>query len=416
MTNEEKIAMYECNIEGFIKEFRSNNHRNLEDAFGNAMVYFLKYGLDEESTTCDLEELIYVFRNEVAKYIAKYQLESNPDNLLDLHAGDNNAVFQQFFKDPVEFLRISIESMDKIAANPNEKDPDIIKYTNDYNKNIDNLVSLLKNPETKRDFETYERGKNNAYFVVEALDDYFSHGEDKNGINDTFNKQKAGFFENLFGTTSNEYKNFKHAFDNYRNVDHQAHGDSSLLEAAAMRYLRHKFPNLKDDELPTMEQISKLSGAGKERASFCLKTIETIHIQEQANKMIDAVNEIDKKLPTNEEIENFKNQVNINEEYKDPLIVENINEEYKDAIENINEEYVNPLIVEDINKEYKDQLKVVDDVNLEFVPKSEVNINADFHEQLKKDSGDVNEVENDLDDDAPDLNKVEIESEKENKI
>ena len=386
MTNEEKKALYECSIEGFIKEFRSTNHRNLEDAVANSMLYLTKYGIDEKSTTCDLEELIYTIRNELAIYVAKYQLESDPNDLTDLHAGDDNPVFQQFIKDPINFLRVSVESMGKVPYDPENQDEDYKKYTDLVNKNIDTLVALLKSADTKRNFEVYERDKNDTKYVISSLDDYFSNDDEVNGIEQSFAKQKAGFFEGLFGTTSKEYKDFKIAFDNYRNIDHQLHGDKEALENAAMNYLKHKFPNLKDDKLPTMEQISKLSGAGKERAKFCLKTIESLRLQAQANKMVDAVKKIDMKLPTDEEIENFKSQVNINEEYKDPLIVEDINKEYEGVIENINEEYVGAVVVEDINK-----------------------INDDFQEKLKNDSNDVSEENKDnLDDDAPDMNKVEL--------
>ena len=109
-------------------------------------------------------------------------------------------------------------------------------------------------------------------------------------ISASFTKQKAGFFEKLFNTTSEEYNNFKSAYANYKNPDHELYGNDEYLKDAAMGYLKHKFPNLKKDELPTEEQIAKLGGAGKERALFCLNVVktydETHDLQEQADKIV----------------------------------------------------------------------------------------------------------------------------------
>ena len=98
----------------------------------------------------------------------------------------------------------------------------------------------------------------------------------------------------MFKTTSPEYESFKQAYADFNNKYNPLYGNAGDLKFFAMNYLKHKFPNLKDGELPTEKQIESLSGAGKERASFCLSVVETYNenhlLQEQANKIIENFN------------------------------------------------------------------------------------------------------------------------------
>ena len=65
--------------------------------------------------------------------------------------------------------------------------------------------------------------------------------------------------------------------------------NDEYLKDAAMGYLKHKFPNITEDKLPTEEQIAALGGAGKERANFCLNVVkvykDTHDLQQQATNI-----------------------------------------------------------------------------------------------------------------------------------
>ena len=110
-------------------------------------------------------------------------------------------------------------------------------------------------------YREYEKNAKKNQLFVTALSAKLAINDST--ISASFNKQKAGFFEKIFNTTSEEYNNFKAAFNNYYDEKHELYGNDEYLKDAAMGYLKHKFPNITEDKLPTEEQIAALGGAGK---------------------------------------------------------------------------------------------------------------------------------------------------------
>ncbi len=302
MTKEQEKFLYGCTIEGFINDFNSAVFGNATDTINSAIAYILKYNMHLDYTDCDLKELIFTARNEVAKAIARKQLEKDPNDLGNMQSGMANEEVKHFLNDPVDYLYtkfidekenyvdkefIEMIHLDHPRINPKERE----------NYYLESCLSArvigfdCSTTEFRREYKNYEKNiaKNQIFTSLLCA----KLAVDDNTVSASFNKQKAGFFEKLFNTTSEEYNNFKAAFANYNNKDHALYGDDKYLKDAAMGYLQHKFPNLEEGKLPTLEQIASLGGAGKERANFCLKIVETYNenhdAQIQADKLLNAI-------------------------------------------------------------------------------------------------------------------------------
>ena len=349
MKPQKSKLLFECSIPHFIKEFRSTKHRNIEDAIVYSMMYLLRYGADQRYTNCDLHELIYNIKNELARYVAKDQIDAKTTDATDLCQGDeNNKTLQHLFRDPMGFMKIMLEHdqtnlYNNLEIDDNEVEEYALKITN----SKANLIGMLGNNTIKRMYDNFERDKDNNYDLKNTFESKFPKG--RNSINSSLNKQKPGIFERLFKTTSEEYGNFKAAYQNFNNPSHQLAGNTEVLRGAAMGYLRHKFPGLKEGKLPTEREISRLGGTGKERASFCLKIVQSIddenEIQAQANLMLSSVKNMD--LPSLNQVIEQKNQ-ELQNKLKNELEV-NIND-----IKEIPNKENNDV---DINAEYENQIQ-----------------------------------------------------------
>lgn len=314
MTKKEQYMLFTCNINDFINDYQATHFGDIDSLY-NSISYMLKHGLDNEYTNCDLKELIFMTKNEVAKEIAGKQLNVNPNDLTNLNTGykEDALELKQFFNDPIGYLHTKLQDEEfvdtyrmPIEHTGSTTEEEKLEYKNKTFANARRLVELFGDENFKNEYKAYERDmKKNHVFKTLLNAKLF---EDNNTIEESFNKQKPGFFEKLFNTTSEEYNNFKSAYRNFNNPEHALYGNEEVLKDAAMGYLSHKFPSLKKGELPTEEQIAKLSGAGKERAGFCLKIVQVYDynhpLQEQADRMLNAINS-EKIANNNSEINNI---------------------------------------------------------------------------------------------------------------
>lgn len=336
MTPAEHKAAYECSIQGYLKQFQSKQYPSLMDAFVDSMSYFTKINLDPAQTTCNVNELLHVMRNEVAKFAAKQQIEQNEDNL----SNDNNKVVQMFLKDPVGFTASFLDnSKDLIAKanNFNNQDPEYESYIKSYKLSVSTLASYLKTNAAKIVFDDFEK-KNKTIDVLSSIEAKLPEGRDS--IDKAFEKQKPGFWERLRNKTSREYLNFKDTFQKYKDSNNEDfYGNDEELEKSAMAYLRHKFPGLKEGQLPTPQQIAKLSGAGKPRADFCLKVVESVRANRLMQPLIKNTIDTCKNLDTQDaqkdnQQQAFQEQLAINSKednyVEEEKVADNNNELSKD--------------------------------------------------------------------------------------
>ena len=344
MTIEEKRTKYGCSIPGYLKYIKDNNYNNVKDAINGSIKYLLRNGIDEELTDCSRNELIYVIKNEIAKMVAKQQLDNNPNELTNMHS-ENEKDIQQFLNNPFEYIGTTLKEKEKDfkidKTNINNEEDD--RLTRKYNNNIKFLSKVLVIEGVKTVYDVYENHQQDekAYHTMNQLKVSLPN----NSIEEAFVKQKPGFFEKLFRTTSKEYNHFKQAFREYNDKNSIYSGNDEYLKNAAMGYIHHKFPGLKDNELPTREQIAALSGVSKERASFCLDVINVINqnsaLQQQADKITEALK--------NFKIENKDNNISDDNFHKDlKEDVNDLNKENKIDME-ISDTYIKENSMESSN-------------------------------------------------------------------
>ena len=284
MTIEEKVTQYGCSIQGYLKYMKDNNYNNVMDAINGSIKYLLRNGIDEELTDCSRNELIYVIKNEIAKMVAKQQLDNNPNDLTNMHS-ENEKDIQQFLNNPLNYIGTTLKEKDFKIDRTNINNEEDDRLARKYNKNIKDLSRLLVIEGVKTVYDVYEnhQQEDKAYHTMNQLKVSLPN----NSIEESFVKQQPSFFEKFFRTTSKEYNDKNSIYS----------GNDEYLKNAAMGYIHHKFPGLKDNELPTREQIAALSGASKERASFCLDVINVINqnsaLQQQADKITEALSNAD---------------------------------------------------------------------------------------------------------------------------
>ena len=237
MTKQELREFYHCSIQDFTKRFKAKNYEDLREALKDSMKYIARFNLDPNSTKCDITELLFVTKNELLKIAARYNIDIK----------DCDIMVKYFIANPVSAASFYLKKEDDIF--------DEIKYRMLEEKRI-NALSV------------------EASLVAQLLDS-------DTPIKSELKRQKANFFEKVLGKTSKEYKAFRKMYKkHFRNPDSPLFGDVHVLKDVAMAYLKHKFPNLEEGKLPTMEQIEALSGKGKARASFCLKIVNAVNEKE----------------------------------------------------------------------------------------------------------------------------------------
>ena len=293
-------------IQEFLKKFKAKNYQDPITALKESMGYLAKYYVDvtHKSLNNDLNDIAYTIKNEIAKIVAKKQIESNDQDYKDMHDKENENLLKSLFSEPLETMSYFIETHKKdIVATIDDKE-----YQMYLDFNYEAIQKKLLSQKTKFQKLDNDNSFNQAYNTLASIESKLPLG--KNSIENSFKNQKPGFFEKIFRRTSNEYKAFVNSFNAYKDKQNPTYGENSYLKISAMNYLKHKFPNLKDDELPTIEQINALGGAGKERASFCLNVIKSIDeidvLQERANDIVRDVKNTKVDYPFKIEQEEFQ--------------------------------------------------------------------------------------------------------------
>lgn len=296
MTEEEKKNLLECSIKGFLIDFKENNYKNPTEALVGSLAYIGRHGVSEEYTKCSLNELVYVVKNEIAKMIAEKQLKDGEENLTEFNLDDDGEVLKHFIADPMTTISFMFDNYEKKELKDNKDDPELEELNDEIEKNIHRLARVMGNRASKEFYETFENRKEKRFDILNSIESKLP----RSSIDQSMNRQKPGFFERIFRRTSDQYKAFRDSFNYYRDKENLVPDDTRALKTVAMAYLQHKFPNLGEDELPTEQQIARLSGAGKERASLALKVVQACRenetIQERADNITEAVKQLNLEI------------------------------------------------------------------------------------------------------------------------
>lgn len=253
---------------------------NTEDKYTFLKTYILSHGMDGQPS-CSLGQLVAHAKEKFAESLMKDRSDYKKEHNEEMHPGNlypyNKAVKDEkeqkaFLADPITVLRAYAKQGEK-------------SFTDDFGEGNDpkKMKSLRNN--CKRLFRDLYilRSNYNTYEKTERISRVYNSIGLKQILNqenmtpdEIMSRHKGGFFERLFKTTSEEYRNLEGAMNAFENPDSPAYGDLDNLEISATMYLRHKFPNLKDNELPTQDQINSLSGTSKGRAQLCMDIINTV--------------------------------------------------------------------------------------------------------------------------------------------
>ena len=286
--------LYRCNVSDLIdKNFRQFQSDNLKDYIDKSIAYILKFRVDGGAPSPNghlkIGTLIDTARREVAIKVAKLQIASDPKDLTNMHS-ENDLDVKLFISDPVGYMVAKLndpEYYNSIKPGNFEGLSDLENsgYIKKYDKNKEKILSYISTDEYKVKFTAAENRKLYTDDILMLLGEKMPD----TSINAELRRQKGGFWEKFLFRTSKQYKNFKKTLVNFTGVRNPSYGDKKAIKDTAMSYLKHKFPKLKDGELPTLEQIEKLDATGKARAIFCYNVAKSCMEVEHADKVIDAV-------------------------------------------------------------------------------------------------------------------------------
>ena len=285
MTKKEKKALYTCNVGDFLRKFKDKKYLEQGGAnaqFGDSLTYLAKYNMQGSTKECDFFDLVYATKKSLINQAVAKNKES-PYQQMMRDYGDNFDTVQTFINNPIEFLQDSFQGY----ANNDEEDIEIDPDKREFNSRLkENARDLSKTLQTQaRRYQEYEakaKAKDLEYSILSKLP-----GNAKD-LDDVFEMNKGGFLERAFNTTSQDYKNFTTAFNEYRNPNNVHFGDDAHVEIEAIKYLQHVIPEYRDDsELPTKAQLEALTGTKKGRADFCVSVIESIREKREKEQAVE---------------------------------------------------------------------------------------------------------------------------------
>lgn len=247
----------------------------------------LAYGFNGKKADISLEEMIYFSKFQFIEgafetrllYRIKLEDEQKVDNVevpLDLINPNNNheeykEKEKMFIKNPIFVLKqYAIEEANKEIDENNEKE---VKWKEHCSKMVKTLTDL--EPTYK---EKEKTAKVRATTFLISKNRYY--GETKT-FGDILNKNNGGFFERLFNTTSNEYKEFVENFKKFTDPNNHDTSVKDKLIESAKAYIEHKnIDNLVD--LAALDDVT-----GKERIKLCLSVLSSLNVKLGSYKLIE---------------------------------------------------------------------------------------------------------------------------------
>lgn len=191
------------------------------------------------------------------------------DHAMVLGDDANSAFIKNFLKDPVDAME-----KDFLAKAENEKGPN----SGFHRRNANDIANERNN------YNQARVGKTNRY--VESIENRKRRTEEhlrELGVNldpAHFKVQYQGSaFERFLGKTSQEWTDLSDHIDSWKNAG--AERDYDKAADLAVKYLRHKFPNVEPKDI-TADMCHRLRGAGRERGLFCLALLESKGMADEA--------------------------------------------------------------------------------------------------------------------------------------
>lgn len=314
----------------------------IKEKFAFLNNYILSLGMDKinenEDTMVadhDLHDMVAHARIKFIEAIVKekeaYEIKNKtklPQDVFDPNDKKRSldVTYAKFISEPMDYVeKNAMHRKDQVKIDDNDPNKDEIKY---YKMNLSRLIIYAREP---IDFDEY----GNDFAIKD-----FTHRIGKElynkmytSPNEFLDRNKGGFFERLFKTTSSEYQEFEETYRAFNDKENPAYGDLDRLETVTLNYLKYKMPNYKGgSELPKQEDINKLSGTSRKRVESLVSVLKTIRLEKELSNVLDQAddkmenqddfqNNLDKNLNDNHNLNN-----NLEEIKNDLSIEENENE------------------------------------------------------------------------------------------
>ena len=244
-------------------------------------------------------DLIYALHKQVEEMV----IEAENDDEIKIPNNKNTRFLKEFLYDPIEAMKKQTDLkeplLDKLIK---AQKSGAIKSNKDFNKMADfNKKLRTELLEEKEGYNEFVRNKKNVWRERQNRKaEWFNFYFNDELINNAVEKNKGGFFENLFGTTSDEYKEFSRRLVTIKQEGPEK-GDLGGLRESAFAYLKHKLKGaisvLGKGYFLSSDAIDKLDKTAQGRVRLCLSVIDAAN---EAEKNIEIVpNEANKRTIRN---------------------------------------------------------------------------------------------------------------------
>jgi hypothetical protein len=296
------------------------------------------------------------------------------DEEMELGKDKDGEFIKRFLNDPIKCINDHLEKQTEAIEDNELFNNQLLVDEKQQQKsevliNINNALKERLNNE-KANYNRCVSGKEDLWKKHQDLKanwflKVFNHKMNNLLISDAIKNNKGGFFENLFGTTSKEYKAFSKGLDEMMK-DGVEKGDLDGLRDKADDYLLHKLKSYDSiNNTYDEKEFEKLDATGKGRVLLCLNVINTINDSQKAIiKGMDI-----EQYPAN------ANLINKKIELDDPFeFIDKVNKVNKESISQdefhkeieADSKLENNILKNDIKDEFEDKEIENDDLNNSF--------------------------------------------------
>lgn len=223
----------------------------------------------------DFKELLYALHKQVTEMV----IEAENDDEIKIPNNKNTRFLKEFLYDPIEAMKKQTDLKEPLLDRlVKAQKSGAIKSNKDFNKMADfNRKLRTELLEEKEGYNEFVRNKKNPWRERQNSNaEWFSVYFNDELINNAVEKNKGGFFENLFGTTSDEYKEFSRRLVTVKQEGPEK-GDLGGLRESAFAYLKYKLKGaisiIGKGYIVSEDAIAKLDKTAQGRVRLCLDTI-----------------------------------------------------------------------------------------------------------------------------------------------
>ena len=329
--NNDKLVKENSYMDKF-DEYKFNDSDHLATEIVNSVMSYIRDGRNENAEYPNLGRFLFDLKNKVTDVMEEGEI----------FLGDNEKAnfVKNFLYNPINSFTGLI---DENIKNYDERDLLRNRLIDDEDSKIDFQGLINDQKDLKLIFAREADNYNNAAFNQpdrwsrmqnansRFFEKFLKEGTNTISIAESLHNNKGGFFENLFGTTSKEYKEFSKSLD-IMVKNGPLKGDLDGLKDKTEAYLKHKLKNYDVDTKIPEKDILKLDSTSRGRVRLCISVLDAIEKAEKAASEINNLNLNAKK------VEDFQNNI------KEDSEIENQKKFFLDDLEEDN------IIENEVNK------------------------------------------------------------------